>query len=237
MTDTESPVAERGLLQDLGDLFFAPSTAFASLLRTSRFWIPLLAWLALAYAFQSLWLSKVNIPEFLRVQAELAGKPAGAIPDSALGFIKIMMWVGTLIGPPIVLLVIVGVYLLVFRVFMGGAVTFRQTLTVVAWSMLCVSLVSQPLMFGTMALKGDWNQAPPMAFQTSAALLLDPGTAAKPLYALADSLDLFVAWTLSLLMIGFAVASRRTIGSAALGVLAPWALYVLLKIGWAALFG
>jgi hypothetical protein len=237
MSDAAALVAERSLGQDLGDLFISPGDAFESLLKKGQFWIPLVVWLALTYAFQAIWLSHLDVAEFLRRQAELAGKPVPAMPEAALGFVKIAMWVGAFVVVPIALFVIAGVYLLVFRAFMGTSVTFRQTLTVLAWSSLCVSLVSLPLTFGTMALKGDWNQVPQLAFQTSAALVLDQATAAKSLYALADSLDLFVAWTLFLLTTGFAVASRRSIGSAALGVVGPWGLYVLIKVGWAALMG
>ena len=237
MSDAVAPVAERSLGQDLGDLFISPGDAFESLLKKGQFWIPLVVWLALTYAFQAIWLSHLDVAEFLRRQAELAGKPVPAMPEAALGFVKIAMWVGAFVVVPIALFAIAGVYLLIFRVFMGTSVTFRQTLTVLAWSSLCVSLVSLPLTFGTMALKGDWNQVPQLAFQTSAALVLDQATAAKPLYALADSLDLFVIWTLFLMTTGFAVASRRSFSSAALGVLGPWGLYVLIKVGWAALMG
>lgn len=239
MNDNVSPLpaAERSLLREVGDLFISPGDAFASLLKKNQFWIPLIAWLALTYICQGIWLSHLDVSEFLRRQAELAGKPVPAMPEAALGFVRIVMWVGAFVAVPTALFAIAAVYLLIFRAFMGTSVTFRQTLTVLAWSSLCVSLVSLPLTFGTMALKGDWNQPPPMAFQTSTALVLDQATTAKPLYALADSLDLLVVWTLFLLTTGFAVASRRSLGSVAPGVLGPWGLYVLIKVGWAALMG
>jgi hypothetical protein len=239
MSDTASsaPVEERGLLSDLSDLFVAPATAFASLLKKCQFWKPLATCLALTYAFQAVWLFRVDMAEFLRRQAELAGKPMPPMPEAALGLAKIMMWISAFVAVPVVLIVIAAVYLLVFRAFMGTTVTFKQTLTVVGWSMLCVSLVSLPLTFGTMALKGDWNQSPQLAFQASGALLLDQTAAPKWLYALADSLDLFSLWTLFLLSTGFGVASRRSTGSAAVGVVMPWALYVILKVSLTALMG
>jgi hypothetical protein len=231
------PVEERSLLSDVGDLFVAPATAFASLLKKCQFWRPLLTWLGLAWAFQAVWLLRVDIAEFLRRQAELSGKPMPPMPEAALGLAKIMMWISAFVAVPVVMIVIAAVYLLVFRAFMGTTVTFKQTLTVVGWSMLCVSLVSLPLTFGTMALKGDWNQSPQLAFQASAALLLDPTAVPKWLYSLADSCDIFSLWTLFLLSTGFAVASRRSVASAAVGVVSPWAVYVILKVSLAALIG
>jgi hypothetical protein len=237
MGDSETAVAERDLGQDVIDLFVSPGEAFTSLLKKSKFWLPVAAWLVLAFALQGVWLAKMDTGEFLREQAELAGKPAQLPPDSALGFVKIVMVVTTLVSMPIVLLAVSAIYLLIFRFMVGAAeVKFRQSLTVVAWSFLIVSLVSVPLMLGAMALKGEWNMPPNLVLQSSAAFLLDRATAAKPLYALADSLDLFSFWTLFLLTTGFSVASKRPLGTAALGVLTPWALYVLLKVGAAFIF-
>jgi hypothetical protein len=237
MSETQSPAAERGLTQDLADLFFAPQPAFASRLVRARFWLPVVAWTLLSFLLMTVWVLKMDMIEFLRNQAAVTGKPFVAPPEAAMAIIKGVIWVMGALGAPVFWLIASAVYLLIFRAFMGTGVTFRQSLTVVAWSFLCVSLVSVPLLLGVMALKGEWNMAPQQVFQTSAAILLDQSTTAKPLYALASSLDLFPLWTLFLLMSGFAVATKRSLGQVALGVLGPWVLMVLLSVGWAALMG
>ena len=53
---------------------------------------------------------------------------------------------------------------------------------------------------------------------------------AKPVYDLLDSLDLFSVWTIFLLAAGYAATARRSVGSAAIGILVWWGLYVLLKV-------
>jgi hypothetical protein len=237
MSDSDTAGAERDLGQDVIDLFVSPGEAFTSLLKKSKFWLPVVAWLLLMFAFQGTWLTKMDTAEFLRSQAELAGKPAQLPPDSAMGVVKIVMVVTTLVSMPIVLLAVAAIYLLIFRFMVGAAdVKFRQSLTVVAWSFLCVGLVSVPLMLGVMAMKGEWNMPPNLVLQANVAALLDRASVAKPLYSLADSLDLFSFWTLFLLATGFAAASKRPLATAALGVVTPWALYVLIKVGLAFLF-
>ncbi len=236
MGDNETVVVERSLGQDIIDLFFSPGEAFPSLLKRSKFWLPVVAWLVLSFAFQGTWLAKMDTAEFLRNQAELAGKPAQLPPDSALGVVKIVMWVTTFAATPLVLLALAGIFLLVFRFMVGADVKFRQSLTIVAWSFLIVGLVSVPLMLGVMAYKGEWNMAPNVVLQANVAALLDRATTAKPLYALADSIDLFSFWTLFLLTTGFAAAAKRPVDAAAAGVLVPWAVYVLIKVGLAFLF-
>jgi hypothetical protein len=87
-----------------------------------------------------------------------------------------------------------------------------------------------------MGLKGDWNLNPQDVLQANLGLVLDKAETAKPLWALATSLDLFSFWMIFLLATGFAAASRKTTGSALWGVAIPWALMVAIKVGWAAVF-
>ena len=78
-------------------------------------------------------------------------------------------------------------------------------------------------------LKGDWNINPQEAIQANLGLLLDKSTAAKPLWALLTSIDVFSLWMVFLLAVGFGVASRKTTGSAIWGVAIPWILIVLVQ--------
>jgi hypothetical protein len=65
-----------------------------------------------------------------------------------------------------------------------------------------------------------------------------PGDAGKVLVALGSSIDLLWFWTLALLAIGFAAANPRkiTTSSAYSIVFGMWIVFVLLKVGFAAMF-
>jgi hypothetical protein len=65
---------------------------------------------------------------------------------------------------------------------------------------------------------------------------LEKSSAAKPLWALLTSIDVFSLWMVFLLAVGFGVASRKTTSSAIWGVGIAWAIVVLVKVGWAAIF-
>ena len=97
-------------------------------------------------------------------------------------------------------------------------------------------LVTTPLLLLVLQLKGDWNINPQEAIQANLGLLLEKSSAAKPLWALLSSIDVFSLWMIFLLAVGFGVASRKTTGSSIWGVAVPWAIIVLLKVGWAAIF-
>jgi hypothetical protein len=103
-------------------------------------------------------------------------------------------------------------------------------------------LAAAPLSLGgallllVLQLKGDWNVNPQDVVQANLSLLLDKSAAAKPLWALFTSIDVFSLWMVFLLAVGFGVASRKSTGAALWGVGIPWLLIVLVKVGWSALF-
>jgi hypothetical protein len=134
------------------------------------------------------------------------------------------------------LVVVAAVLMFIFRFFYSGEVAFTPAFAVVTWVFFAVALVTTPLLLLVLHLKGDWNVNPQDVVQANLGLLLDKSTAAKPLWALLTSVDVFSLWMVFLLAVGFAVASRKTTASALWGVAIPWILIVLVKVGWAALF-
>ena len=127
---------------------------------------------------------------------------------------------GWVVGPvfiAIMLLVIAGSLMFVFRFFYSGEVSFKQALAIVVWAFLAVGLVSTPVTLAVLSLKGDWNINPQDAVQANLGLLLDKSTAAKPLWALLTSIDVFVLWMVFLLAVGFGCRQPQGDGLRPLG--------------------
>ena len=228
-TEPRSP----GFLSNLFGLYFGPKEAFQNIVKKPSFWVPLLLFVVLQLAFTGFWLSKMDMMEFLRVQAEASGRPFQAPPPQAMGFIRGTFWGIAILAGPIFMFAAGGLYLFIFRFFFSGEVTFKQAMAVVSHTSLATNLVTLPLILLVFALKGDWNLVPQDLLPANLGVLFDKETAAKPLFALASSLDLFSFWTLFLLSVGFGVANKRATGSAFWGVAIPWIVYVVCKIGWA----
>jgi hypothetical protein len=237
------PESGGGFLQNLVDLYFAPREAFSRIVRRPTFVFPLVGYIVLALGFTALWLNKVDAREFVKTQLEDSGRwekiPAEqreAVLDRAPAQLKLFGWLGPFVFTPVVLLATAAVLLFVFRFFYGGEVGFRQAFAIACWAFFAVALVTTPLLLLVFQLKGDWNLNPQEVLQANLGLLLDKSTAAKPLWALFTSIDLFSLWLVFLLAVGFGVASRKSTGSALWGVGIPWAILVLIKVGWAAMF-
>jgi len=246
MSEPLAPVAPEsggGFFQNLIDVYFSPREAFTRIVRNPRLLVPLVVYVVLVLGFTGVWMQKMDPVEFMKTQIEESGQ-ADRIPAEQRGAIieqqaKMMPIFGWVVGPVVIaimLLVIAGSLMFVFRFFYAGEVSFKQSLAIVLWVFLAVSVVSIPVTLTVLTLKGDWNIDPNQAVQANLGLLLDKSTAAKPLWALLTSIDVFVLWMVFLLAVGFGVASRKPTGSALWGVAIPWIVIVLCKVGWAAIF-
>jgi hypothetical protein len=238
-----APESGGGFFQNLIDLYFAPREAFTRIVRSPRILAPLVVYVILVLAFTGIWMQNMDPVEFMKTQIEESGRADKIPPDQLPGIIeqqaKMMPIFGWVVGPvfiAIMLLVIAATLTFVYRFFYAGEVSFKQSFAIVLWVFLAVSVISIPVTLTVLALKGDWNIDPNQAVQANLGLLLDKSTAAKPLWALFTSIDVFSLWMVYLLAAGYAVACRKSTSSALWGVGICWVAVVLVKVGWTAIF-
>jgi hypothetical protein len=240
---TPEPAPGGGFFQNLIDVYFAPREAFARIVRRPSILLPLAGYVVLVLGFTGIWMSRMDAREFMKTQIEQSGRadkiPAEqreAIIEQQAKWMPIFAWVMGPVGIAVTLLVIAGTLMFIYRFFYSSEATFRQAFAIVTWIFFAVALVSTPLMLLVFQLKGDWNINPQEILQANLGLFLDKSAAAKPLWALLSSIDVFSLWMIFLLAAGFGVASKKSTGSAIWGVAIPWILIVLAKVGWAAIF-
>ena len=233
---------DRGSLATLIQVWFEPRRAFEGIVRSPRFWAPLLAHLVVVAAFSAIWVQKVDPGEFMKNQLVESGQWDKMPPEARAnvtggsgGFFRAMVGVGAFVGGLGFPLLTAGTLFFVFRFFYASEVDFRQALAISAWIFLAVSVVSTPLMLLVVYLKDEWNWPAPELLQAGPALLVERGSISRPLWTLLQGFDLLSLWTVVLLALGFGVASQRTLGRALWGVGAPWVLIVLLRVALAAL--
>jgi hypothetical protein len=251
MTDAPTPQAapapapaEAGsFFQNLLDMYFAPREAFARIVRAPRILLPLVLYAACVMGFTAIWLHKVDPAEFAKTQIEESGRADKMTAEQKQAAIdmqsRMMGTISSVVIPlfiAVMLLVVSGTLMFVFRFFYSGEVTFKQSLAIVVWTFLAVGLISTPVILTVLTLKGDWNVDPNQVVQANLGLLLDKSTAAKPLWALFTSIDAFVLWIVFLLAAGFGVACKRKTASALWGVAIPWLVIVGIKVAAAAVF-
>jgi Flp pilus assembly protein TadB len=131
-------------------------------------------------------------------------------------------------------LAIAGAFLLLF-VILGAGLTFRKTLAVTCWAMAPPSIVASIIAIAIVWVKDpEKMEIEPISNVISNLGILVQDRKAQPaLYSLLSSIDVFSAWTIALLTIGFVAVSDRKLstGKALMGTLVLWAIWVLVKTG------
>ena len=190
-----------------------------------------------------MWLRKADHAEVARVQLEEAGvfdrippEQHASLVERQVRLLPPFAWLGPTVFLPIMIVAVAALFLFVYRFFYESETTFVQSLAVMTWSLLAFYLLVTLLVVLVLTLKGEWSVDPRTVIQANPAALVEKTAVPKPLHVLLDALDLFSAWMLFLLAAGYAATARRSVGSAAVGVLVMWGIFVLLKVALAAVF-
>ena len=142
--------------------------------------------------------------------------------------------VSAVVGVPIVMLIVAGLGLLIINAIFGKELNFATAYSITCYASLPSIMGS--LMGLVMIFLGDVERFNPQnPAPTNVGFFLNPLETAKPLYALASSIDVFTIWFLILLGIGFSTATGRKVKSSTILACYAglWALWVLIKVGFA----
>jgi len=224
-------------------VFFSPKPTFEDITRKPSWVVPvvLLTLFSIAVSFSIN--QRVNWREFIAQQMEKNPSAAQLSPEQkeqrieggakftppftyAIGFL------GPICVTLVVALVMWGAYNL-----LGGANTNFPTAFGITSHAFLTGLISSPLFILVLYLRptGSVDLENPVAANLAAFL---PDDSAKWLVALCKSFDLFSLWTLILLAIGFAATNPKKLkgGKAFSIAFTVWAIFVVLRVGWAAIF-
>jgi hypothetical protein len=224
------------------DIFIEPKAAFEQIAVAPRWWVPMLLIIVATLIFMAVFSNHVGWESTIRRGIEsnerMQEMPAAdreRVIEMQMKFVPITGMVFPPVAVAVGMAVIAGVLLFVFRMLLDAQVKFVPTLAVVAWSSI-PTLLSTAAALAVMLLKNpsEFDINNPVGFNVG--FYLPEGTS-KWLVSLASSIDLFSIWVILLIATGMSVLARKPWGTALGGVLMPWAVYVILKVGWAALFG
>jgi hypothetical protein len=201
-------------------VFTAPARLFDALRETPRFLGAMLVVIGIGLVVQAL------IPADLVREFALSQLPPDATPEQVAaveqftGVGNVFRWIGTILFPPLMILLATGFILLVWNVMMGGDERFRTVLACASHGYIIWAaggLVTMPLVLARNDLR--------MTF--SLHLLapgLDPGTY---LFRFLQGLNLFGLWTM--VVLGIAVSRLYPRVSAGMASTVMILAYVVLK--------
>ncbi|MGE5644349.1 MAG: YIP1 family protein [Acidobacteriota bacterium] len=232
-------------LSRVGNVIIEPTRTFADIAVRPGWWVPMILVAAFSLLYMIAFSQRVGWERMFRHAMETSAdqRVQNLTPEQREQTIQMQVKFGGPIGTvmavvmtPVVMIVVAGVFMFVFGTMLGGAVKFKQALGVVAhaWIPQLIAVCAYLLV---MFLKSpdDFDLANPAGFNLG--FYLNPQTTPKWFVSLGNSIDVFVFWTLLLLATGFSVTAKKSWVSSLVGVLFTWAVFVAIKVGWAAIFG
>jgi hypothetical protein len=132
-----TPEGPGGPLQNLIDLYFEPRKTFGRIVKNPAWVLPFAGYLILVLVVTGLWLNNMEPAECMKGQLQesgqwdkLTGEQREGIIDQQATFIPIISWVSAFVSTPIILLIVSGALMFVFRFFHAGEVSFKQALAI-----------------------------------------------------------------------------------------------------------
>jgi hypothetical protein len=233
--------AETGPDSPLGrvvGVFVAPARTFASIARKPGFVVPLLLATVLSVVATAVLLPRMDFEAAFREQMAARDETVSEerlekIVNAQKRFSGLVYVWGAL-APTVLSLLLAGIFWLSFKAF-GWDHTFKQSLGVTAHAYLPNCLAALLLIFFTLRLD-RFNPADLGDLVRSSPSFLVDRRENPVLHSLLQSFDVFSIWSLVLLVIGYSIAAKVSRAKAASIVVSLWALYVLGKAGFTALF-
>ena len=224
-------------------IFLSPGATFADIVRKPDWLAPLIVLVSSVVVLTEVMLWKIGMDRILRNlieqsprAAQMTAEQIGQAVTQGAKVYTIFLQLAALLRAPILMLIVAGLGLLIVNVIFGKKLKFAAAYSVACYAFLPNILAS--LMGLVMIFLGDvehfslQNPAP-----TNVGFFMNPVETAKPLYALASSIDVFTIWFLILLGIGFSAATGRKVKSSSIiGCYAGlWIIWILIKLGLALL--
>lgn len=226
------------------DTFIAPRKTFTDIRVNSSWWVPWLITTILSVAFGAIAAQKIDMVQFTRHQIEqskfrqqqfeqLPADQQERQLQIGATFTKVVFYIAPVFSL-LFGLIAAAVLMAVFNFGFAAEVTFSQALAIVFYSFLPRSILAL-LMGISLLVASDPNSIDiagnPMP--TNLGFFMDP-QGNKFLYSLISNIDIFALWTVVLMGLGFAVASRNKKLTAGTGITTLLVIYGVLIMAGAA---
>ena len=235
--------APQSFVSRLVGVFFSPGETFADIVRKPDFLAPMVLGILATVAFSEIMLSHIGIERIIRFQIANSSRGASMTPDQIDQAVSQGAKIGAIfthvigvVAVPVILLVVAAVGFGIVNVVFGAKAKFGTAFAVTAYANL-VGVLGGLVGIAVM-LFGDpdhFNPAAPVP--TALAYFMDQAHTSKALFSLGASLDLFTFWFMGILGVGFSAVTGGKAKSLSVffAFLVIWAVYVLAKVGLAAM--
>jgi Yip1 domain len=243
--------APQNFFSRLIGVWFSPGETFQEIGRAPRPLIPIIASIVLGLVIGFVLTQRLDVSTMMSKMFEKAVADGQMTQEQADQRVKVAASFGKAqfllfgaLGNLLIALIIAGIFKLV-SMLMGTENQYPSLFVVTLYSFLAVGIISSILFIVTLYLKDPTeitfdNLGSLVSSNLGALLSLALGEKALPKFvmALAQRIDVFSIWIITLLSIGYAAVSRRMkVGTAALWLTSLYVVYALIVATFAAIRG
>lgn len=216
----------------IAGVLFSPVETFASIARRPDWLVPLLLIVVVLSASTLVIAPRMDIEGMMREQFEGRKDMSREEVDSAIRMFRKLQpltMVFQLVVPPIVVLVVTGVFFIALQMF-GGEAKFPQILSVTAYGWMPI-LIQRILLTALIVPRAHLRPDKVAGLLKSNLAAFLPTGKNPALFTLFSMVDVFTIWSLILVIIGYAFASKLRRGMVAAIVLSVWIVSALVFAG------
>ena len=239
----EAPQQHIGAFGRLIGAIVNPRPTFEDIARKPSWLLPLLLLIILSLAITYIFGQRVGWRGFMEKQLAQSSRAQQLTPEqrehaleTQVKVAPILGYVFGVIGFPIIALVVAAIFMGIFNATSSAALDFKTSFGVVTHSYMPFVIAS---LLGILIL----YLKPPDQIDLQNLVASNAGTflssdAPKWLLALCTSLDIFTFWVLGLMAFAYSAVRPKKIkfGSALTWIVGIWVVFVLIKVGFTAMF-
>jgi hypothetical protein len=224
-----------------------PRPTFEDIARKPSWLLPLLLLIIVSLAVIAIFSQRVGWRAFMEKQDtqsasaqrrmdQMTPQQREQMLDTQVKFAPIVTYAGIAIGTPITLLVIAAIFMGIFNATSSAALDFKTSFGVVTHSWMPYVIASL-LGILILCLKSPDQIDLQNLVAANAGTFLS-ADAPKWLLSLCTSLDIFTFWVLGLMAFAYSAVRPKKIkfGSALTWIVGIWVVFVLIKVGFTAMF-
>ena len=238
--DVTDPPAQISGFMRLLTVIWSPTAVFADIARKPSFVAVVLLSALIVAGSGVLLMSRVtDMGDAVRDKLEEQGQMSPEEIETAVEWTEKLAWVNPVVSfvfYPLGMALVALVFFLGLKLAgakAGVGATFSATFHAYWPPLLIKSLLASVIVL----VKGEVTVDQLVSLVKSNPVFLLSEDASPTLISLLSTLDAFNAWTLALVTIGLATVGKIPVARAFFVVAVPWVLFIVLKVGWAALFG
>lgn len=233
--ERKQEVAEMGWLSRIGGVLFSPGKTFSYIASKPDWVIPLVVIIIFSLISVVMITSRVDLGAAVREQlaprlerGEMSEEDVERAVEVSTRIGKYAPYGGVILAFPLMLLIISGVFHLIFTLQTGES-TFRKVFSVTTYSFMPSVISSIITTLLLLSRPGGSVTSPEDLLRSSVAAFLDPQATSKFFYSLASSVEFFSIWILALLVFGYSAATNMSKKKTAVVVIALWLIFIIGK--------